>query len=84
MLQNIRDDAMNSPIGLTQGSLSYADYTQHVNDILLRPRQPLMADDFKRVRFIKGLANSQLMTKAKSHCSPKKGISCRSWSYKII
>jgi hypothetical protein len=28
MLPNIRDDTINSLIGLTQGSLSYADYNK--------------------------------------------------------
>jgi hypothetical protein len=40
MLPNIRDDAITSLIGLTQGSLSYADYTQQFNDFIWRSRHP--------------------------------------------
>jgi hypothetical protein len=46
-------------LGLTQGNLSYADNTQLFNDFLRRSRQPL-TDDLSCVRFINGLANSQL------------------------
>jgi hypothetical protein len=56
---NIRDDAANAPIGLTQGSLSYANYIQQFNDFLVRSRQPL-TDNFQCVRFIDVLANFQL------------------------
>jgi hypothetical protein len=36
LLPNIRDDATNVVLGLTKGNLSYADYTQLVNDFLRR------------------------------------------------
>jgi hypothetical protein len=32
LLPNIRDDAINALLGLTQGSLSYANYAQLFND----------------------------------------------------
>jgi hypothetical protein len=38
MLHNIRDDEINALLGLTQGNLSYADYTQLFNDFLRRSR----------------------------------------------
>jgi hypothetical protein len=61
MLPNILDYAINAILGLTQGILSYASYTQLFNDILRRSRKPL-TDDVQCVRFIKGLANFQLQT----------------------
>jgi hypothetical protein len=36
LLPNIRDDAINAMLGLTQGNLSYATYTHLFNDFLLR------------------------------------------------
>jgi hypothetical protein len=53
---NIRDDVVNAPIGLTQGSLSYANYTQQFNDFLMRSRQPL-TDNIQCARFIDGFVN---------------------------
>jgi hypothetical protein len=45
MQPNIRDDAINALIGLTQGrSHSYVSYTQLFIDFLRRSRQPLMDD----------------------------------------
>jgi hypothetical protein len=38
---NIRDDALNYLIGLPQGSISYAEYTQHFNEFFRRSRQPI-------------------------------------------
>jgi hypothetical protein len=51
LLPNIRDDAINAMIGLTQGSVSYAIYTHPFNDFLRMSRQPL-TDDFQCVRFM--------------------------------
>jgi hypothetical protein len=48
-LPNIRDGAINALIGLTQGSMSYASYTQWFTDFLRRSRQPL-TDDFECVQ----------------------------------
>jgi hypothetical protein len=50
--------------------MSYATYTQQVNDFLRKSRQHLTAD-LKCVRFINGLANFQLQTQAKSHRSQR-------------
>jgi hypothetical protein len=68
MLPNIRDGANNALLGLTQGNLSYADYTQLFNDFFLRSRQHL-TDDLRCVRFITGLTNFQLHTQAKARRS---------------
>jgi hypothetical protein len=57
MLPNIRDDAINAMLGLTQGSLSYANYTHLFNDSLRRSRQPLK-DDFQCIHFIYDMGNS--------------------------
>jgi hypothetical protein len=70
MLPNIRDDVVNAMLGITQGNMSYAVYTQHFNDLLRRSRQHLTYD-LQRVRFISGLANVQLHTQAKSHRSQR-------------
>jgi hypothetical protein len=43
MLPNIRDDALNALLGLTQGNMSYAAYTHLFNDFLRRSRQPRKA-----------------------------------------
>jgi ADP-ribose pyrophosphatase YjhB (NUDIX family) len=43
-LPNIQDDAINALLNLTQGSMSYAPYTQQLNDFLRRSRQNLTAD----------------------------------------
>jgi hypothetical protein len=59
MLPNIWDDAINALLGLTQGTLSNASYTELFNDLLKRSRQTL-TDDLHSVRFINGLANFQL------------------------
>jgi hypothetical protein len=32
LLPNIRDDAINAMLGITHGNMSYATYTQQVND----------------------------------------------------
>jgi hypothetical protein len=66
VLPNIRDDAINAMLGLAQGSLGYANYTQLFNDFLRRSRQPL-TDDLQCICFISGLANFRLRTHAKSH-----------------
>jgi hypothetical protein len=44
LLPNIRDDAINAVLGLTQGNISYADYTQLFNDFSRRSHQPLTYD----------------------------------------
>jgi phage tail sheath gpL-like len=44
MLPNIQDDAINALLGITQGNMSYAAYTQMFNDFLRRSRQPLTND----------------------------------------
>jgi hypothetical protein len=59
MFPNIRNDAINAMLGLTQGSLSYAKYTHLFDDFLQRSRQPLR-DDLQCARLINGLANFQL------------------------
>jgi ADP-ribose pyrophosphatase YjhB (NUDIX family) len=69
-LPNIQDDAINAMLSLTQGSMSYALYTQQFNDFLRRSRQNLTVD-VQCVRFINGLANFELKTQAKSHRSQK-------------
>jgi hypothetical protein len=73
MLPNIRDDAINAMLGLTQGNLvGCATYTQLFNDFLRWSRQPL-TDDLHCVRFISGPANFQpAQTQAKSHRSQQK------------
>jgi hypothetical protein len=48
LLPNIRGDAISAMLGLTQGSLSYANYTKLFNDFLRRSREPL-TDDFQCV-----------------------------------
>jgi hypothetical protein len=70
LLPNIQDEATNDMLSLTHGSMSYAVYTQHLNDFLRRSRQQLTAD-VQCVRFINGLANFELKTHAKSHRSHK-------------
>jgi hypothetical protein len=60
-LPNIQDDAINAMLNLTQGSMSYALYTQQFNDFLRRSRQKLTAD-VQCVRFINGMANFELKT----------------------
>jgi hypothetical protein len=55
MLLNIGNDAIHAVLGLPQGSISYASYTQLSNDFLRRSRQPL-AHDFQCSRFINGVA----------------------------
>jgi hypothetical protein len=56
MVLNTTDDAINAMLGLTQGSLSYASYTQLFNEFLRRSRQPLTGD-LHCIRFINGPAN---------------------------
>jgi hypothetical protein len=69
MLPNIRNDAINALVGLTEGTLSYVRYTHMLNDFLRRSRQPL-TDYIPCVRFSdNGRANFQLRTQAKSHRS---------------
>jgi hypothetical protein len=68
-LPNICDGATNSVLGLTQGNLSYAEYTAF---------QPLFTKVMSTshtlsVRFIIGLADFQLATQAMSHRSQHKG-----------
>jgi hypothetical protein len=70
LLPNIRDDATNALLGMTQSNMSYAAYTQQFNDILRRSRQHL-TNNRHCVRFISGLANFQLQTQAKSRRSQK-------------
>jgi hypothetical protein len=43
MLPNIQDDAINALPSLTQGGMSYAIYTQQINDFLRRSRQELIS-----------------------------------------
>jgi uncharacterized membrane protein len=68
LLSYILDVAINTLLGLTQRNMSYATYTKWFNDFLRRSRQPLMYD-LQCVRFISGLANSQLQSQAKAHRS---------------
>jgi hypothetical protein len=72
LLPNIRDKAINAMLGITQGNMSYADYTRLFNDFLRRSHQPT-TDDLQCVRFISGLATLQLQTQAKSYRSQKRG-----------
>jgi hypothetical protein len=72
LLPNIGDDAINGMLGLTQGSLTYAKYTQLINDFLPRSRQPLTGD-LQSIRFINGMANFKLHIQAKSHRYKQKG-----------
>jgi hypothetical protein len=67
-LPNIQDDAINALLNHTQGSMSYALYTQRFNDFLRRSRPKLTAD-VQCVRFINDLANFELKIHAKSHRS---------------
>jgi hypothetical protein len=60
-LPNIQDDAINALLNLTQGSMSYALYTQRINDFSRRSRQKLTAN-VQCVRFINGMANFGLKT----------------------
>jgi hypothetical protein len=69
-LPNIQDDATNALLNLTQGSMSYALYTQQFNDFLRRSRQKLTAD-VQCLRFINGLANFELKTQAMSYRSQR-------------
>jgi hypothetical protein len=39
LLPNIRDDAIDAMLGITQGSISYAAYTRQLNEFLRRSRQ---------------------------------------------
>jgi hypothetical protein len=57
-------------LGITQGNMSHAVYTQQLNDFLRRSRQNLSAN-LQCVRFINGLANFQLHTQAMSHRSQR-------------
>jgi hypothetical protein len=68
LLPNIRDGRIDAMLGLTQGSMSYARYTQHFNDSSRRSRQHL-TDDLHCVRLINELASFQFQTQAKSHRS---------------
>jgi hypothetical protein len=70
MLPNIQDDAINTLLRLTQGSMSYALDTKQFNDFVRRSRQQLTAD-FQCVRLINGMANFELMAHAKSHRSKR-------------
>jgi hypothetical protein len=70
LLPNIQDDAINALLNITQGNMSYAVYTEQINGFLRRSRQQLTAG-VQCVRFINGLANFDLKTKAKSHRSQK-------------
>jgi hypothetical protein len=72
MFINIRDDAINAMLGLTQGNLSYVDYTHLFIGFLRRSRRRL-TNDLQCVRFISGLAKFQLRTQVKSHRSQQKG-----------
>jgi hypothetical protein len=69
-LPNVQDDAINALLNLTQGSMSYALYTQQFDDFLRRSRQKLTAD-VQCVRFINVLADFELKTQAKSHRSQR-------------
>jgi hypothetical protein len=66
-LPNVRDDAINALLSITQGNMSYAHYTQQFNDFLRRSRQA----HIHCVRFINGMANFELKTQAKSHRSQR-------------
>jgi ADP-ribose pyrophosphatase YjhB (NUDIX family) len=76
-LPNIQDDAINPMLNLTQGSMSYALYTQRFNDFLRRSRQKLTVD-VQCVRFINGLANFEL----KTNIALREVTTFRWWSYK--
>jgi hypothetical protein len=41
LLPNARDNAINALLGITQGTMSYATYSQHVTDFLRRFRRHL-------------------------------------------
>jgi hypothetical protein len=68
LLPNIRDDAINAMLGITQGNLSYAHCAEMFIVFLWRSRQHLK-DDLWCVRFINGLANFLPHTQVKSHRS---------------
>jgi hypothetical protein len=68
LLPNIRNDAINAMLGITQGNIRYAACTLLFNDFLRRSRQPL-TDDLQCVRFISGWVDFQLRTQDKSHRS---------------
>jgi hypothetical protein len=70
LLANIRDDAINALLSITQGNMSYAFYTQQFNEFSRKFRQLLTAD-LQCARFIDGLANFQPQTQAKSRRSQK-------------
>jgi hypothetical protein len=73
MLPIIQDDAITALIQLTHGTMSYANYNQHFNDILrLRSQQPFI-DDFQCACFIESLSNFHLHTHAMSHHSQQNG-----------
>jgi hypothetical protein len=59
-------------LSITQGNMSYAVYTPEFNDFLRWSRQQ-RTTDLQCVRFIHGLANFDLQTKAKYHLSQNKG-----------
>jgi hypothetical protein len=69
-LPNIQDYAINAMLNFTQGSMSYALYTQQFNDFLRLSREKRTAD-VQCVRFINGRANFELKTQAKSHRSQR-------------
>jgi hypothetical protein len=50
LLPNIRDDAINALIGLTQGPMSYSNYTQQFNDffaeVSIASYEPLLVRSF--------------------------------------
>jgi hypothetical protein len=73
LLHNLRDDVINTMLGLTQGNMSYADYSQLLNDFSRRSRQPLTYD-LPCIRFISGLAKFQFQTQAKFHRSQQRGF----------
>jgi hypothetical protein len=56
LLPNIRYDAINAVLGITQGNMSYAAYTQQFYDFLRRSRQH-PTYDLQCVRFISGLTH---------------------------
>jgi hypothetical protein len=65
MLPNTRDDAINSLIVHSQGSMGYAEYTHQLNELFRRSRHTIM-DDFQCViPFIHGIPNVLPQTKAK-------------------
>jgi hypothetical protein len=77
-LPNIQDDASNALLNLTQGSMSYALYTQRFNDFLRRSRQKLTFSVFAS-SMVWLNSNSRLRL---SHIALREVATFNLWSYK--